>query len=87
MEIGDQVAVRIDEKSGAEAFRRADLHDGLAELFDEVLDIARDDAAVSERYKIAARHPAAELAGTVAVEALPVFVMPRISLRGTTSTV
>ncbi len=35
VKIGDEIAVRVDEETGAEAFRRADLHDGLADLLDQ----------------------------------------------------
>src|SRR5262249_36413012 len=39
VKIGDEVAVGVNKESRAQAFRGADLHDSLAELFDKVLDI------------------------------------------------
>ena len=41
VEIRDEITVRVDEKSGAETFRRADLHDGLADLLDELTHVPR----------------------------------------------
>ena len=40
VKIRDQITVRIDEKSRAQAAGRAHLHDGLADLFDEILHVA-----------------------------------------------
>ena len=41
VKIRDEIAVGVDEKSGAKPLRRADLHDGLAYLLDEVGHVAR----------------------------------------------
>ena len=45
MKIRNQITVRIDEKSRTQTAGRAHLHDGLADLFDEVLHVARDRRA------------------------------------------
>ena len=41
VEIGDEITVRVDEEARTQAFRRADLHDRLADLLDERTHIAR----------------------------------------------
>ena len=41
VEVRDEIAVGVDEKAGAEPFRRAHLHDRLADLFHQILHVAR----------------------------------------------
>ena len=47
VKVRDEIAVGVDEKAGAKTFRRADLHDGLADLLDEVLTSRAGEAAAS----------------------------------------
>ena len=89
VKIGDEIAVLVDEKSGAESLRCADLDNRLADLLDQFLHVARPHGLGIGNVKLrrigaGQRIGSGDCAGERASATLDTFVM---TLRGTTSTV
>src|ERR1035438_244424 len=90
VKIRDQITVRIDEKSRTQTSGRADLHDRLADLLDEVLHVAGGRGAVVRIKKLRDGVDADDQVGCgwrLGGRGVAELEMVAMTLRGTTSTV